>query len=92
MDLDENRKKRLKRLGAVVLAVCVFGGAGWFGQDVAKDRLIPKRWDVVEGHRIYRSGQLSASLVKNTVAHHGIQVIVALTFEDPRDKDQQAER
>jgi protein tyrosine phosphatase (PTP) superfamily phosphohydrolase (DUF442 family) len=92
MDIDKDKAKHSKRLPAAILAVCVLGGAVWFWEDVAKDRLIPKRWAVVEGHGIYRSGQLSASLVKRTLARHGIQVIVALTFDDPRDRDQAAER
>ncbi len=75
----------------VVVAVCLLGGAAWFWDGVLKDRLIPKRWDVVEGHQIYRSGQLSAALVKRTLAGNGIKVIVALTADDPQDKDQQAE-
>jgi len=93
MDVDKNEKKCSRRPAAVVvLAVCVVGGAGWFWREVAKDRLIPKRWDVVEGHRIYRSGHLSVSLVTKTLANHGIKVIVALTFEDVQDKDEQAEK
>jgi protein tyrosine/serine phosphatase len=92
MNLDKKKKKDSRRLAAVVLAVCIVGGAAWFWEDVAKDRLIPRRWDVVTGHRIYRSGQLSACLVKKTLARHGIQVVVALTSEDPQDKDQQAEK
>jgi protein tyrosine/serine phosphatase len=91
MGVGKNRKKHLKRLAAVVLAVCLLGGAVWFWEDVAKDRVIPKRWAAVEGHSIYRSGQLSACLVRRTLASHGIKVIVALTFEDPKDKNQQAE-
>jgi protein tyrosine phosphatase (PTP) superfamily phosphohydrolase (DUF442 family) len=81
----------VKRLSAVVLGVCLLGGAAWFWDGVAKDRLIPKRWAAVEGHSIYRSGQLSAFLVKRTLARHGIKVIVVLTFYDPQDKDQAAE-
>ena len=63
----------------------------WFWDGVVKGRLIPKRWAAVEGHSIYRSGQLSAALVKRTLSSRGIKVIVALTFEDPQDKDQAAE-
>ena len=77
MDTNDNQKNHLKRLAAaVVLAVCVLGGAGWFWQDVAKERLTSKRWDVVEGHHIYRGGQIPASLVKKTLASRGIKVIV----------------
>ena len=91
MGVDRNTKKQSKLLPAVVWGVCLLGGAVWFWDGVAKDRLIPKRWAAVEGHSIYRSGQLSASLVKRTLARRGIKVIVALTFEDPQDKDQAAE-
>jgi protein tyrosine/serine phosphatase len=91
MDIGKDKAKCLRLLPATVLVVCLFGGVVWFWQGVAKDRLIPKRWSVVEGHRIYRSGQLSASLVRRVLARHGIQVIVALTFDDPRDQDQAAE-
>jgi protein tyrosine phosphatase (PTP) superfamily phosphohydrolase (DUF442 family) len=81
-----------KRLPAVVLAACLLGGAGWFWEDVAKDRLIPKRWATVEEGRIYRSGQLSAALVRKMLTRHGIKVIVALTGEIPHDPDQEAEK
>jgi protein tyrosine/serine phosphatase len=91
MRADRNEKKCGKRLPAAVLAVCVLGGAVWLWEGVAKDRLIPKRWAAVAGHNIYRSGQLSASLVKKTLANHGIKVIVALTADNPQDKDQEAE-
>jgi protein tyrosine/serine phosphatase len=84
--------KHSKWRPAVVLAVCVLAGSAWFWESVAKDRVIPKRWAVVEGHQIYRSGQLSGSLVKRTLARHGIKVIVALTGDDPQDKNQQAEK
>lgn len=89
--VDRHKNRRVKSLSAVVLAACLLGGAVWFWDGVAKDRLIPKRWAAVEGHSIYRSGQLSASLVKRTLASHGIKVIVALTGSDPQDKDQAAE-
>jgi protein-tyrosine phosphatase len=91
MGADRNEKTHSKRLPAVALVVCLVGGAVWLWEGVAKDRLIPKRWATVEGHNIYRSGQLCASLVKKTLANHGIKVVVALTADDPQDKDQQAE-
>jgi protein tyrosine phosphatase (PTP) superfamily phosphohydrolase (DUF442 family) len=79
------------RLARVILVVCLLGGAGWFWEDVAKDRLIPKRWATVEEGRIYRSGQLSAALVRKMLVRHGIKVIVTLTGEIPHDPDQEAE-
>lgn len=83
-------KTALKK--AIILAAIVLVGAVWTWEDVVKDRVIPKRWGVVEDGLICRSGQLSASLVKRVLKQHGIRVIVDLTSEVPGDKDQQAER
>jgi protein tyrosine/serine phosphatase len=76
----------------VVLVVCLLGAAGWFWNQAGKDRVIPRSWAAVEEGRVYRSGQLSSALVRDMLARHQIKVIVALTVEWPRDKDQQAER
>jgi protein tyrosine phosphatase (PTP) superfamily phosphohydrolase (DUF442 family) len=79
-------------LKGVILAVIVLAGAVWVWEDVVEDRVIPKRWGVVEEGLICRSGQLSAALVERVLKQHGIKVIVDLTHEAPGDKDQQAER
>ncbi|MGA2322808.1 MAG: tyrosine-protein phosphatase [Sedimentisphaerales bacterium] len=62
----------------------------WFG--IIRYHVIPKRFGVVEQGRIYRSGQLSAPLVKKVLADHNIRVIVDLTNDDPKNQDQQAEK
>ncbi len=90
--MNHDKVKPSKRLSAALLIVCALGGALWLWDSVVKDRVVPKRWAAVEGHRLYRSGQLSASLVQRTLARHGIKVIVALTADDPDSKDQQAEK
>jgi protein tyrosine phosphatase (PTP) superfamily phosphohydrolase (DUF442 family) len=92
-DSDHRSEKRNARqvLTAAVIA-CLVGGGVWFWKDVARDRLIPKRWAVVEEHSIYRSGQLSAALVKRMLRRHGIKVIVALNGAKPADRNQRAER
>ena len=92
MQVKGDKKKRSRRLAGLVLAACLVGGGVWFWEGVAKDRLLPKRWAVVEEGRIYRSGQLSAALVKKTLQRHGIKVIVALTGAMPNDRDQAAEQ
>lgn len=61
-------------------------------QTFAKDRLIAKRWGVVEPGRIFRSGQVSAYLIKPMLRNHGIQVVVDLTEADPKDRNQAAEQ
>jgi len=89
--MDADNPRHAKRLPAILLAVAVLGGAIWFWESVLEDRLIPKRLARLEGHQIYRSGQLSAFLVDRTLKKHGIQVVVALTGRDPQDRDQNAE-
>lgn len=79
---------------ATVTAVC-FGllavGFAIWKLDV-EDRLIAKRWGVVEEGAIYRSGQLSRHLIKPMLQQHGIRVMIDLTEEDRSDEDQRAER
>lgn len=43
-----------------------------------EDRIIPKRWGVVEQGSIYRSGQLHPALVERVLVDHNISVIVDL--------------
>jgi len=76
----------------ILLIVAIIGSGIWFWKEVLEDRLIPKRWGVVEEGKIYRSGQLSAALVKKTLTKHNIAVIVNLTVEGSGDKDQEAEK
>jgi protein tyrosine/serine phosphatase len=92
MKVAGDKKRRSRRLAGWILAVCLVGGGVWFWDGVVKDRVIPKRWAVVEEGRIYRSGQLSAALVKKMLQRHGIQVIVSLNGAAPQDRDQQAEQ
>jgi protein-tyrosine phosphatase len=56
-----------------------------------RDRFIAKRWGVVVAGKIYRSGQLSSHLVKETLAKHRIQRIVDLTFDNRNDENHTAE-
>ncbi len=76
----------------IILYVIILAGVIWTWEDVVKDRVIPKRWGVVEKGLIYRSGQLSSSLVKRVLERYQIKVIVDLTGTMPDDKDQGAER
>jgi protein tyrosine/serine phosphatase len=56
-----------------------------------RDRFIPKRWGVVEEGKIYRSGQLSQHLVRETLEAHRIQTVVDLTWDDPSERNHVAE-
>lgn len=75
----------------IILYVIILAGAIWTWEEVVKDRVIPKRWGVVEKGFVYRSGQLSSFLVKRTLENHGIKVIVSLTGRIADDKDYEAE-
>ncbi|MBI5758931.1 MAG: dual specificity protein phosphatase family protein [Planctomycetales bacterium] len=83
------RRRRTVTLGAIAVLVAALVGL-WFG--VLRDRIVAKRWGVVEEGAIYRSGQLSRHLVKSMLKQHGIQVVIDLTEADPADVDQQAEQ
>lgn len=75
-----------------MIVVAIVGGGIWLWEDVLQDRLIPKRWGVVEPGVVYRSGCLDAALVKSMLAKHNIQMIIDLTGEKVGDRDQEAEK
>ncbi len=85
-------KSHWPSIALIALTVAVIGGGIWLWDDVLEDRIIPKRWGVIEPGKIYRSGQLSAALVRKTLSKHNIKVIVDLTGNIPSDKDQEAEK
>jgi len=84
-------RSRSRWLLAVGLAVLVAAGIGVW-RSVLEERFIPKRFGVVEQGRIYRSGQISASLVKKVLVEYDIKVVIDLTADDPNNSDQRAER
>lgn len=92
---DERRVPPRSRARAVALCllviVPVLGGALWAWEGVLKDRLVPKRWGVVEDGVFFRSGQVSGALIGKVLDRHGIAVVVDLTGEDAEDQDQAAE-
>lgn len=81
------------RRAALLLAVTVIiGGGAGIWQGILKDRLVAKRWGVVEEGRIYRSGQISRHLIEPMLTQNGIRVVIDLTGDDPANPDQPAER
>jgi protein tyrosine/serine phosphatase len=87
-------KKNVKQKTGLLIAagVIVLAAAGVWGYKSVCYNFIPKRFGVVEQGRIYRSGQISAPLMKKFLTKHNIRVIVDLTGNDPNDPDQQAEK
>jgi len=88
----QSKPQRNRRwvIAATVTVIVAAGICLW--TCVLEDRFIPKRFGVVEQGLIYRSGQLSSSLVKKVLVEHNIRVIVDLTTDDPNNSDQQAEK
>lgn len=65
----------LKALGYALLILVLFA---YTWKEHLEDRLIPKRWGVVETGSIYRSGQLHPALIERVLVENGIGVIVDL--------------
>jgi protein-tyrosine phosphatase len=59
--------------------------------DAVKYRFIAKRFGAVIPGRVYRSGQISKWMLDETIAEHGIAVIVDLQGVDPESEDQKYE-
>lgn len=95
---DSHLKQRLKstftdrKSRSVWLVVLLVVGTVWVWEDVVKDRVIPKRFGVVKEGQIYRSAQLSSSLVKRTLVKYNIGVIVSLSGDSSDDVDTNAEK
>lgn len=72
-------KKPLK----IIIAVCVMIAAGvlvW--EEFLEDRLVAKRWGVVEPGKIYRSGQVSSYLIEPMLRENKIEKVIALNGSD----------
>ncbi len=94
---DGHLQQRLKpafKICLICLAVLLVGGGIWVWQSKIKDRVIPKNFGVVEKGRLYRSGLLSAALVKKVLLKHKIKVIIDLAAgsgnRDRRSEEQAA--
>jgi protein tyrosine/serine phosphatase len=79
------------RFWSVCLAILLMGGGICIWESIIKDRVIPKHFGVVEEGQLYRSGLLSAALIKNVLLKHKIKIIIALTVDSPDNSDLKAE-
>jgi protein tyrosine/serine phosphatase len=82
---------RKKLAVATVLLLAVIIAVNHEQVTALRDRFVPKRWGVVDPGKIYRSGQLSRHLVKQTLQKYRIQTVVDLTFDNPEDANHTAE-
>ena len=74
------------------LAILLIGGGIWVWEGIIKDRVIPKRFGVVQEGQLYRSGLLSAALVKKVLLKYKIKVIIDLAADSPDNRDRKAEK
>ena len=73
-----------------LLLLLLLIGTAWFWAEY-KYYFIAKRFGTVVPGKIYRSGQLSATVIKRTLMRHQIRVIVDLTAVDATNPFQQTE-
>ncbi|QDT40415.1 Dual specificity phosphatase, catalytic domain [Gimesia alba] len=72
-----------KKFLKISLAVCLMIAAGvliW--EEFLEDRLVAKRWGVVEPGKIYRSGQVSSYLIEPMLRENKIEKVIALNGSD----------
>ena len=87
-DKQKNKAKHLR----LILIILLIGGTIWAYDEFVKYRIFPKRFGVVEEGELYRSGQISATVIKKTLQKHDIGVIVMMSGYDPRDHDKLTEK
>ena len=79
-------------LNVLLIAVAIIGAGVLIWEVILEDHLIPKRWSAIDDGLLYRSGRLNASLVKRTLEHHDIEVIIDLSGVKTGDRDFDAEQ
>jgi len=67
----------------IAVSAAIIGSAIWIWEEVLEDRIIPKRWGTVVPGEIYRSGQLSPTLIRKMLATNDIELVVHLGAHDP---------
>lgn len=78
-----SKPARQRKLIKITLLVCILIGGGvliWEG--VLEDRLVAKRFGVVEPGKIYRSGQISSYLIEPVLRENKIEKVIALNGSD----------
>jgi protein tyrosine phosphatase (PTP) superfamily phosphohydrolase (DUF442 family) len=88
----QQRLKSIFKICLICLAILLIGGGVWAWEGIIKDRVIPKRFGVVQEGQLYRSGLISASLVKKVLLKYKIKVIIDLAANSPDGGDRKAEK
>tara|TARA_R110002111_G_scaffold256979_2_gene324547 strand:- start:19937 stop:20611 length:675 start_codon:yes stop_codon:yes gene_type:complete len=77
------RPAKNRKLLKISITVCVIIAASvlvW--EEFLEDRLVAKRWGVVEPGKIYRSGQVSSYLIEPMLRENKIEKVIALNGSD----------
>jgi len=69
----------------VVLGAVVTGGLLIAWNNGLKTVFKPKKWGVVEAGKLYRSGQISKRLIRETLAKNHIGLVIDMSVEDTPD-------
>jgi protein tyrosine/serine phosphatase len=85
-------KSGRNKWGFLVVSILVAAGGIYLWRAVIEDYVIPRNFGVVKEGLIYRSGRISARLIKDTLQKHRIQVILSLEHDNRDNPDQIAER
>lgn len=72
---------------SVLAAAILLIGGLLLWEQVLKNHFVPRRFGVVEQGRIYRSGQISSSLIKETLVRYKIGTIVSLSVDSAKNVD-----
>lgn len=84
--------KNKRNFVLVAIPVIVIGLAVWAWFGLVRYNVIPRNFGVVIPGHIYRSGQISAMLIKKILTKYDIKVIIDLTPDNPKNRDKQAEK
>ncbi|WP_299460868.1 dual specificity protein phosphatase family protein [uncultured Gimesia sp.] len=74
------KNRKFLKILVVVCAIIAAGVLVWEG--FLEDRLVAKRWGVVEPGKIYRSGQVSSYLIEPMLRENKIEKVIALNGSD----------
>ncbi|MFK7777758.1 MAG: hypothetical protein QM501_06500, partial [Gimesia sp.] len=77
---EATKKNKLLKLSIIVCLLIGVSVLIW--EEVLEDRLVAKRWGVVEPGKIYRSGQISSHLIESMLLENKIEKIIALNGSD----------
>ncbi|HAW28433.1 dual specificity protein phosphatase family protein [Gimesia maris] len=74
------RKHKLIKISLLICAL--IGGGVLIWEELLEDRIVAKRFGVVEQGKIYRSGQISSYLIEPVLSENKIEKVIALNGSD----------